>query len=318
MQKGDIVMDKTSTFPLKKLPNKEQRHKLFGSVQPAKKIKPSQKSQMADLQNVKKDFLFTLDAVGISNVKHPITIYSNIKPSVQTSIGTFQFASSLNSASKGTNMSRFTEQLNKYYEQGFVADYATLKQFTRELTERLEQKDATIDISFPWFFERKGPESGFSGLNHADLTMRVTYDQNTGYTMRASLSVLITTLCPCSKEISEYSAHNQRGKITMEVTLPDDFNEVETDWKEILLEAAESNASSRLHPVLKRPDEKVVTEQAYENPRFVEDMVRLVAADLYELPFITKFKVVCRNEESIHMHDAIASVSYDKNMPKVE
>src|SRR5690625_6641076 len=82
--------------------------------------------------------------------------------------------------------------------------------------------------------------------------------------------------------------------------------------KEQLLEAAESNASSRLHPVLKRPDEKVVTERAYENPRFVEDIVRLVAADLYELPFVNQFKVTCQNEESIHMHDAIASLSFDK------
>lgn len=311
-------MDKTSTFPLKKLPNKEQRHRLFGSVQPAPKIKPTVKSQMADLQNVKRDFLFDLDAVGISNVKHPIAIYSNIKPTTQTSIGTFQFSSSLNNASKGTNMSRFTEQLNKYYVQGFIADFATLRQFTKELAERLEQKDATIDISFPWFFERKGPQSGLAGMNHADLAISVTYDQKLGYTMNASLSVLITTLCPCSKEISEYSAHNQRGKVTMEVSFTDDFNETKTDWKEMLLDAAESNASSRLHPVLKRTDEKVVTEQAYENPRFVEDMVRLVAADLYEMAFITKFKVTCRNEESIHMHDAIASVSYDKHISEME
>lgn len=311
-------MANTSTFPLKQLPNKEQRHKLFGSVSPIEKIKPVAKSEMADLQNVKKDFLFDLDAVGISNVKHPITICSNLKPTTQTSIGTFQFASSLNNTSKGTNMSRFTEQLNTYHNRGFIADLLTLKKFTRELADRLEQKDATIDISFPWFFEREGPQSGLSGMNHADVTISVTYDQALGYTINASLSVLITTLCPCSKEISEYSAHNQRGKITMKISLTDDFNETDTDWKEMLLEAAESNASARLHPVLKRPDEKVVTEQAYENPRFVEDMVRLVAADLYEMPFVTKFKVTCRNEESIHMHDAIASVSYNKRTMDLE
>src|SRR5699024_11784199 len=95
--------------------------------------------------------------------------------------------------------------------------------------------------------------------------------------------------------------------------LTEDFDEEKTDWKKTLLDAAESNASAKIHPVLKRPDEKMVTEQAYEKPRFVEDMVRLVGADLYEMTFVTKFHVTCRNEESIHMHDAIASITYDKN-----
>src|SRR5690625_1269042 len=149
-------------------------------------------------------------------------------------------------------------------------------------------------------------------FDHSDVTLHVTYDQDTGYSMRASLSVLITTLCPCSKEISDYSAHNQRGMGSMEISLTDNFDDNNTDCKDMLLEAAESNASARLHPVLKRPDDKVVTVHAFENPRFVEDIVRLVAADLYEMDFTSKFKVMCRNEESIHMHDAIASVSYDK------
>ena len=99
----------------------------------------------------------------------------------------------------------------------------------------------------------------------------------------------------------------------MNITLTDDYNE-EMDWKAILLDAAQSNASAAIHPILKRPDEKMVTEQAYENPRFVEDMVRLVAADLYEHPFVQAFTVECRNEESIHLHDAFASLSYDKKL----
>ncbi|WP_188455601.1 GTP cyclohydrolase FolE2 [Virgibacillus oceani] len=305
-------MDKIKTFPKKQLPNKAQRHKLFGSVEPGPKTKPSEKSKMADLQNTRKDFLFDLDAVGIANVKHPISVKSNLIPATQTSIGTFQFSSSIEKASKGTNMSRFTEQLTLYHETGFTADIKTLKEFTKELADRLKQKDAKLTVSFPWFFERRGPQSGLAGMNHADASITVSYDQLKGYNVTASLSALITTLCPCSKEISEYSAHNQRGNVSMEIKLTDDFDEEKADWKESLLEAAESNASARIHPVLKRPDEKMVTEQAYENPRFVEDMVRLVAADLYEMPFAEKFKVTCRNEESIHMHDAIASVTYDK------
>ncbi|MGJ9460500.1 GTP cyclohydrolase FolE2 [Oceanobacillus sp. CF4.6] len=305
-------MQQTKIIPLKQLPTKEQRHRLFGSVQPTEKTKPVEKSKMADLQNTKKDFLFNLDVVGISNVKYPITISSNLNPNFQSSIGTFKFSSSLTNTSKGTNMSRFMEQLNDYYEQGFAVTIANLNKFAKGLAKRLDQKDATIEVSFPWFFERRGPDSGLTGLNHADAMIRVTYDQTKGYSAHVALSALITTLCPCSKEISEYSAHNQRGEVNMEVTLSDDFDEEITDWKEMLLEAAESNASARLHPVLKRPDEKMVTEQAYENPRFVEDIVRLVAADLYEMPFITKFNVSCKNEESIHMHDAIASIKYDK------
>ncbi|AIF43657.1 GTP cyclohydrolase FolE2 [Virgibacillus sp. SK37] len=306
-------MGNTKTFPSRKLPNKEERHKLFGSVTPVLKTKPIEKSEMADLQNTKKDFLFDLDAVGVANVKHPVTIYSNLKPLVQTSVGKIQFTSSLKNTSKGTNMSRFTEQLAYYHEKGFTADFSTLKQFVKELTERLEQSDATIEMEFPWFYERKGPQTELAGMNHANVSMRVTYDQINGFSLGASLSVFVTTLCPCSKEISEYSAHNQRGEVSIEVELDDlEFDNVD-DWKQMLLEAAESNASSRLHPVLKRPDEKMVTEQAYENPRFVEDMVRLVAADLYEMELVTKFKVQCRNEESIHMHDAIASITYDKN-----
>ncbi|KGX92040.1 GTP cyclohydrolase [Pontibacillus halophilus JSM 076056 = DSM 19796] len=305
-------MNQTDLNTIKQLPSKEERHKLFGSVDPGPRTKPVEKSEMKDLQNAREDFLFDLDAVGISNVKHPIRINSTMKPEIQTTIGTFKFASSIKQGSKGTNMSRFTEQLDQYHNEGFAIDITTLKRFTKELAGRLKQKDSMVEVSYPWFFERKGPFSDLAGMNHADATIKVNYHEETGFDVEVSLTGKITTLCPCSKEISEYSAHNQRGNVTMSIELTDDFNEDEIDWKHQLLEAAESNASARIHPVLKRPDEKAVTEQAYENPRFVEDIVRLVAADLYELPFVTKFYVACRNEESIHLHDAIAEVTYDK------
>lgn len=300
------------------LPNKKERHTLFGSVKPGLKLKPTEKQHMSDLQNEKKNFLFDLDAVGVADVKHPVTVPSQLQPTVQTTIGTFKFSSRINKMSKGTNMSRFMEQLSLYHQQGFTVDFTTLKTFSKELAARLEQDDATVEVTFPWFFERRGPQSNLVGLNHADITMTVTYDVKEGFTSQASLAVLITTLCPCSKEISEYSAHNQRGHVSMDITFTEDFDEENIDWKAELLEAAESNASARLHPVLKRPDEKIVTEQAFENPRFVEDIVRLVAADLYELPFVMTFKISCQNQESIHMHDAIASVTFDKRIDKIE
>ncbi|WP_027963293.1 GTP cyclohydrolase FolE2 [Halalkalibacillus halophilus] len=300
------------TTSKKQLPNKHDRHQLFGSVEPGPRTKPAEKSKMKDLQNTKKDFLFELDAVGISNVKHPVEIPSKLNPTKQTSIGTFYFASSIMQDSKGTNMSRFTEQLQEYHTQGFELSLETLKQFTHDLHQRLDQRDAELHVSFPWFFEREAPFTGQTGLNHADAWIQVNYHKTTGFEVKVGLTGKVTTLCPCSKEISEYSAHNQRGNIKMEVTLSPDFDEKQADWKELLLEAAESNASARIHPVLKRPDEKMVTEQAYENPRFVEDMVRLVASDLYEIDLIDQFTVKCTNEESIHLHDAIASITYDK------
>ncbi|SET38152.1 GTP cyclohydrolase I [Salinibacillus kushneri] len=296
----------------KQLPSKKERHQLFGSVPPGPRTKPTEKDKMPDLQNTNKDFLFELDAVGIQNVKHPIVIHSKMKPYNQTTIGTFTFSSSIRQESKGTNMSRFTEQLNRYYENGFTLDIKMMKSFTKELAERLKQKDATMEVTFPWFFERKGPDSELPGMNHATASIRVEYHAEEDFDIKVSLEGTITTLCPCSKEISEYSAHNQRGKVSMVTDLTDDFDEEEIDWKQALLEAAESNASARIHPVLKRPDEKMVTETAYENPRFVEDIVRLVAADLYEMPFVKVFDVKCVNEESIHLHDAMASIHYDK------
>ncbi len=293
------------------LPSKIERHRIFGSVEPGEKTKPTEKQHMPDLQNSRKDFLFKLDAVGISNVKQPVFVLSDMEPKEQTTVATFKLTSTIPYDSKGTNMSRFTEQLEEYRKQGFKLTLASLYDFTKELAERLKQNDAEVEISFPWFYERKGPASNLGGLNHADATIKVKFDREAGYSTEVTLTCAITTLCPCSKEISEYSAHNQRGYITMNVQFTEDYNE-KVDWKEALLHAAESNASAMIHPVLKRPDEKMVTETAYENPRFVEDMVRLVAADLYELDFVQSFKVECRNEESIHLHDAIASLSYSK------
>lgn len=307
------MVNKLKSTPTIQLPQKKKRHELFGSVKPGPKTKPTIKEHMSDVQNLKKDFLFDIDAVGISNVKHPIIVNSELDPTSQTTVGTFQLTSTIDKWSKGTNMSRFLEQLNESGKSGLTIDFSTLKTFVISLKSRLKQQNIDVEVTFPWFYERKGPNTDLAGMNHADVCLRVHYDEKFGFQWKASLSVFVTTLCPCSKEISEYSAHSQRGKVSMEIIFNDDFDDTVVDWKKELLEAAESNASAQIYPVLKRPDEKIVTEKAYENPRFVEDLVRLVAADLYELSFVQTFKVTCQNEESIHMHDAIASISYDKH-----
>jgi|SRR5690625_2872253 len=305
-------MNKMKSMEQKILPSKKERHKIFGSVQPGPKTKPTVKEQMVDLQNLNKDFLFDIDAVGISNVKYPIIINSELQPKVQSTVGTFKLTSNIDRMSKGTNMSRFLEEIEQSSQDGFHVSFSSLQQFTINLKNRLQQETAMIEVSFPWFYERLGPDSNKRGLNHADVLLKVSYHKDGTFTFAGKLSTVITTLCPCSKEISEYSAHSQRGIVTMEVQFTNDIVDESIDWKQVLLQAAESNASAKVHPVLKRTDEKQVTETAYENPRFVEDIVRLVAADLYEVPYISQFKVNCRNEESIHMHDAIATIEFNK------
>lgn len=297
------------------LPAKPERHRRFGSTDPIPGNKPTVKEQMPDLQNHREDFLFAIDHVGICRVQHPILVCSEMEPATQTSVAKITLATSLPRESKGINMSRLTEQLERYRQKGWTSEFPDLCDFAHELAERMGQDKAEITMTFPWFYERKAPVTEKAGLNHAEVTVKVVCEKGKQFTAQASLQVAVTTLCPCSKEISEYSAHNQRGMVTMTIEI-DPASPPQRDWKAMLLEAAESNASSALHPVLKRPDEKNVTERAYENPRFVEDMVRLVAADLYEMETVQAFTVECRNEESIHMHDAYAVISYDKRKEK--
>ncbi|HSH24223.1 MAG TPA: GTP cyclohydrolase FolE2 [Massilibacterium sp.] len=292
------------------LPSKKERHRHFGSVEPIPGTKPTEKECMADLQNTPKDFYFAIDHVGITNVSHPITITSSLAPKTQTTIGTFTLTTSLVHDRKGINMSRLTELLHTYYENNWQLTLETLQQFTKELAEKMEQKAATISVQFPWYYERYAPKTKKVGLNHSVVTMTTSYNEESGWETSVGLVVAVTTLCPCSKEISEYSAHNQRGIVTMNVTIrPEMWPE---DFKKELLDAAETNASAMLHPILKRPDEKKVTEQAYENPRFVEDLIRLIAADLYETEWVKSFDIECRNEESIHLHDAYAKLTFSK------
>ncbi len=242
---------------LKQLPSKQERLKLFGSVSPGPKTKPVNKCDMKDLQNVQKDFLFKLDQVGIDRVKHPVTVISKTHPNEQTTIANFTFTSAIKQTSKGTNMSRFMEQLNNYHKKRFHCRFYDIKNIYKRISFSFKTRRCNhIGRISVVFFERRGPQSNLPGLNHADIEMTTTYHKTNGFSISASLTASITTLCPCSKEISEYSAHNQRGHVTMDVQFMEHYDEGEMDWKLELLEAAESNASARLHPVLKRPDEK--------------------------------------------------------------
>lgn len=287
------------------LSTREARWKYFGSVDPIKGTKPTEKEKMPDLQSSKKDFLFEIEHVGIKNLIYPVRI-----DDFQT-VGNFEFSTSLNQDEKGINMSRIIESVEKHYDNGVKLGFDHLTTLLNTLQTAMIQNTASVDVTAKWFFNRFSPVTNQKAVGHADIRYILSVSEDKITKKSLGIEVPVTTLCPCSKEISEYSAHNQRGIITVlidldpEVSLPDNY-------KDIVLDGMEANASSMLYPILKRTDEKAVTERAYENPRFVEDLIRLVAADLVELEWIQGFEIECRNEESIHQHDAFARLKYTK------
>lgn len=287
------------------LSTREARWKYFGSVDPIKGTKPTEKEKMPDLQSSKKDFLFEIEHVGIKNLIYPVRI-----DDFQT-VGNFEFSTSLNQDEKGINMSRIIESVEKHYDNGVKLDFDHLTTLLNTLQTAMIQNTASVDVTAKWFFNRFSPVTNQKAVGHADIRYILSVSEDKITKKSLGIEVPVTTLCPCSKEISEYSAHNQRGIITVlidldpEISLPDNY-------KDIVLDGMEANASSMLYPILKRTDEKAVTERAYENPRFVEDLIRLVAADLVELEWIQGFEIECRNEESIHQHDAFARLKYTK------
>lgn len=287
------------------LSTREGRWKHFGSVDPVKGTKPTTKNEMTDLQSTHKNFLFEIEEVGIKNLTYPVLI-----DQYQTA-GLFSFSTSLNKNEKGINMSRILESVEKYYDNGIELEFNTLHQLLRTLQDKMNQNAAGVDVSGKWFFDRYSPVTNIKAVGHADVTYGLAIENHTVTRKELTIQAKVTTLCPCSKEISEYSAHNQRGIVTVKAYL-DKNNDVIDDYKDKILDAMEANASSILYPILKRPDEKRVTERAYENPRFVEDLIRLIAADLVEFDWIEGFDIECRNEESIHQHDAFARLKYRK------
>ncbi|MGZ9562005.1 GTP cyclohydrolase FolE2 [Staphylococcus epidermidis] len=287
------------------LSTREGRWKHFGSVDPVKGTKPTTKNEMTDLQSTHKNFLFEIEEVGIKNLTYPVLI-----DQYQTA-GLFSFSTSLNKNEKGINMSRILESVEKHYDNDIELEFNTLHQLLRTLQDKMNQNAAGVDVSGKWFFDRYSPVTHIKAVGHADVTYGLAIENHTVTRKELTIQAKVTTLCPCSKEISEYSAHNQRGIVTVKAYL-DKNNDVIDDYKNKILDAMEANASSILYPILKRPDEKRVTERAYENPRFVEDLIRLIAADLVEFDWIEGFDIECRNEESIHQHDAFARLKYRK------
>ncbi|MCG5187774.1 GTP cyclohydrolase FolE2 [Staphylococcus aureus] len=287
------------------LSTREGRWKYFGSVDPIEGTKPTTKNEMTDLQSTHKDFLFEIEEVGIKNLVYPVLV-----DQYQTA-GTFSFSTSLTKDEKGINMSRIIESVEKHYDNGIELEFNTLYQVLCTLQTNMKQNAAGVDVSGKWFFDRYSPTTNIKAVGNADVTYGLAIDGDKVTRKELTIEATVTTLCPCSKEISEYSAHNQRGVVTVKTYINKDQDIVD-DYKNKILDAMEANASSILYPILKRPDEKRVTERAYENPRFVEDLIRLIAADLVEFDWLEGFDIECRNEESIHQHDAFAKLKYRK------
>jgi GTP cyclohydrolase IB len=259
---------------------------------------------MEDVQSRSDDRQLPLDRVGVTDLRYPIFVLDRAEGKQET-VARLTMSVNLPHHFKGTHMSRFVEVLNEH--RGEVT-MRTLPAILSELRKKLDAESAHIEVSFPYFLERAAPVSGLKGL--MDYECRFVGELNgKSDDFIFSVQVPVTSLCPCSKEISDYGAHNQRGQITIDVRsvrLPDGTPEL--IWIEELIELAEQCGSAPVYPLLKREDERHVTMQAYNNPVFVEDMVRAVAARLQADSRIQWFRVQAVNHESIHNHSAFAVV----------
>jgi len=261
---------------------------------------------MIDVQSRKDHRGIALDRVGVTGLRYPIVVLDQAHERQET-VASITMSVNLPHHFKGTHMSRFIEVLNHHHGE---ITLRTLPQLLKDLRAKLDAESARVELSFPYFLERRAPQSQARGLMDFDCRF-VGEMKGDEVDFILEVKVPVTSLCPCSKEISDYGAHNQRGIISIEVrSTLDEANIPHLIWIEELIAVAEASASSPVYPLLKRADERHVTMQAYDNPVFVEDMARNVAAKLQEDPRIAWFHVHAENFESIHNHSAFASLEW--------
>ncbi len=253
--------------------------------------------ELTDTQSLPDTRQLAIDRVGVKNLRYPIQVRDKAR-TLQSTIATVTLTVDLPHHYKGTHMSRFIEALNA---QGPILHVDSIRRILRELRERLEARRAHVDFEFPFFLEKLAPVTGAVGLMDYSVRFAATSSEDGGDFVM-TVVVPVTTLCPCSKAISSNGAHNQRGQVTYAVRF------TKSIWIEDLIRLAESCASCELYSLLKRPDEKYVTERAYANPVFVEDLVRNLAAKSNEYPDITWYRIEAENFESIHNHNAYAMI----------
>jgi len=252
-----------------------------------------------DIQSLEDTRKIMINKVGVKNVKYPI-IVDDRENKQQTTVADLDIYVELPHNYRGTHMSRFLEVLNNFHKDNFIQ---RLPEFLAEVKKALDAESAYTNIRFPYFIKKFAPVSKTSSLLSYDCYFQASLNEE--FKMQIGVEVPITTLCPCSKEISENGAHSQRSMVNVAISYHDFI------WLEEVIELVESCASCEIYPLLKRVDEKYVTEKAYDNPRFVEDIVREVTLKIQKDKRINWFKVQSENYESIHNHNAYACVESD-------
>ncbi len=265
--------------------------------------KPTNVADMVDVQSSHDHRAINIDKVGIKDIRHPVQVKDR-SGHIQHTVANFNMYVALPHDFKGTHMSRFVEILNNHDWEITVDSFKTM---LSEMTDRLDAKIGHIEMSFTYFVNKKAPASGVESLLDYEVSLIGEHNQDTDEdVITIKVVVPVTSLCPCSKKISDRGAHNQRSHVTVEVQTEQFI------WIEEIIDIVEQQASSELYGLLKRPDEKVVTERAYDNPKFVEDMVRDVAAELNKDDRVLAYTVASENFESIHNHSAYALIERDK------
>jgi GTP cyclohydrolase I len=252
---------------------------------------------LKDTQSERDDRRMAIDRVGVKSLRYPMQVRDKHHV-LQSTVATVQLTVDLPHHFKGTHMSRFVEVLAAH---GPVIHVENIRDILEKMAARLQSDCAHLDIEFPFFLEKKAPATGSPGL--MDYTARFNATLTSGEMDFVVTTVVpVTTLCPCSKAISASGAHNQRGQVTLSVRCQKPM------WIEDMIRVAEESASAELYSLLKRPDEKHVTEQAYANPVFVEDLVRNIAVRCEADSNILWYRVEAENFESIHNHNAYALI----------
>jgi GTP cyclohydrolase I len=257
--------------------------------------------KMADVQSTNDTRKIAINKVGIKDILHPVRVKDR-SDGEQHTIANFNMYVNLPHNFKGTHMSRFVEILNSREKEISVESF---EEMLLEMAERLEAESAHIEMSFPYFVNKEAPVSRVRSLLDYHVSL-IGEACNGEIATWIKVLVPVTSLCPCSKQISERGAHNQRSHVTVNVRTCGFV------WIEELIDLVEAEASCELYGLLKRPDEKFITERAYDNPKFVEDMVRDVAARLNQDDRICAYVVESENFESIHNHSAYAMIERDK------
>ncbi len=253
---------------------------------------------MPDVQSSYDPRQIAIQRVGIRRVKSPMLLQLE-DGSVQATVGEWTFTVFLPETEKGTHMSRFMALLTEYRQKPMTIE--VFKQMAAEMLPLLHANKGDITVEFPYFINKSAPVSGVQSLMDYQVTWFAKAEQE-HVEFELNVVVPVMSLCPCSKAISEYGAHNQRSHITVQLVSRENYK------MDDVIRAIEKQASSELWSLLKRPDEKYVTEFSYDNPKFVEDLIRDVAGAVKQLPGVIRYKIEAENFESIHNHSAYAVI----------